>query len=246
MSKPIAIEARGVVKAFAAGSRSSTLFRFLRSSAHLGSASQRVALRGVNLQVEEGELVGLVGGNGAGKTTLLKTVAGLYRPSEGELRVQGAPCFLAGLGVGMIGDLSVRENLFLYGSICGVERKRLQQGFDSILAWAELEDYVNSPLRTLSTGMRSRLAFGVTRLVRAPVLLMDEAFAAGDRRFRHKCDSFFEELKQRPGTILVATHDMDFVLQRCTQAIWMHQGQVQAHGTPETVLDGYFKAAGWK
>ena len=246
MSERIVIEAGGLTKAFAVGRKGATFFRFLQASFGDGSARNggRPALRGVDLEVRQGELVGIVGGNGAGKTTLLKTIAGLYRPTAGRLRVEGPACYLAGLGVGMIGDLSVRENLFLYGAICGVERRRLDAEFEAILEWAELESYVTAPLRTLSTGMRSRLAFGITRLVEAPVLLMDEAFAAGDRRFRRKCDAFFEQLQHGPSTILVATHDMDFVAKRCSKALWMSEGLVAGYGEPDKVLEAYYAASG--
>jgi len=241
-----AVELLNVNKDFPLARDTSTLFRSLRYIA-LGASGNRAvrhALSDLNLGFTRGDLVGVVGNNGAGKTTLLKTIAGLYAPTSGQVKVRGEIAFLAGLGVGMAGDLSVRENLFLYGAICGLDRPKLMELFGEILDWSELQEFADAPLRTLSTGMKSRLAFAVARHVQSEVILMDEALSAGDARFTQKCSHFFEQRRHTDQTVIVATHGLQFVRQHCTKCLWLHQGRCRAYGEVESVLREYAVATG--
>ena len=242
-SKGISIAASGVSKDFRYGG-SETMFRLLRRLVFGGVTRSRSfrALSGVDLEVANGEVVGIVGNNGAGKTTLLKTLAGIYRPTTGRVRINGEVAFFAGLGVGMVGDLSLRDNLYLYGAIIGLRRSRIQEVFDEVIEWAELGEFVESPLRTLSTGMRGRFAFSIARHAEAQNLFLDEAFTAGDAHFKEKCDRFFAQRAGGPQTILAATHSMDFVKTYCTKALWMDHGKQMAWGEVNDVLEQYHAA----
>jgi len=197
------------------------------------------ALVDVNFEVRAGEMVGVVGNNGAGKTTLLKLIAGIYRPSRGEIERRGELALLSGLGVGMVRDLTVRENVYLYGAICRVHRIRIGTIFDEIIAWAELGDFVSAPLRTLSTGMISRLAFSIARHIQAPILLFDEAMSAGDERFRHRCEAHFAALRGGDTSMLMTTHSLDLVERFCERTLWLRSGEQVAFGDTKEVLSAY-------
>ena len=239
-SSAISIAAKGVSKDFRYRG-SETLFRLLRRLVFGGVVRSKSfrALSDVDLEVGRGEVVGIVGNNGAGKTTLLKTLAGIYRPTTGRVSINGEVAFFAGLGVGMVGDLSLHDNLYLYGAICGLRRARIEEVFDEVIGWAELGEFVESPLRTLSTGMRGRFAFSIARHAEAENLFLDEAFTAGDAHFKEKCNKFFEQRRGGSQTILAATHSMDFVKQFCTKALWMDHGRQMAWGDVGDVLAQY-------
>lgn len=231
-------------KTFPTGAVKTTAFRLLRD---LVAPSPNAPVNGrrvveiETLTMHAGEVVGLIGDNGAGKTTLLKLIAGLYAPSAGGITRQGRVIYFAGLGIGMIQDLTVRENVYLYGAIYGIPRPRLESDFEYMLNWGELTEFADSPLRHLSAGMRTRLAFAVATRVEADVLLLDEAFSAGDRRFQHKCDEFLVSLRGGPSTVLIATHDLAFVREFCTRALWLHHGSMREEGDPNRVVDCYME-----
>jgi ABC-type polysaccharide/polyol phosphate transport system ATPase subunit len=197
------------------------------------------ALNDINIEIMRGEKIGLIGNNGAGKSSLLRLIAGLYLQSKGELWVNGEVAFLAGLGVGMVDELSVEENIYLYGAIFGLERKKIKESLQEIIEWAELEEFARAKLKTLSTGMRTRLAFSTTRYIESDVVLMDEALSAGDRTFRKKCEDVFESYRNNDRTFLFASHDIEFVRRFCTKTLWLHHGQQMAFGDTELVLQNY-------
>ncbi|MGD2148442.1 MAG: ATP-binding cassette domain-containing protein [Anaerolineae bacterium] len=235
------IEVSNVSKAFSLERERVTLFRAFRRRL-LGSGeddSNICALRDISIRVLRGQKIGLVGDNGSGKTTLLKVIAGLHRPSSGQVSVRGDVCLLAGVGIGMLHELSVQENVFLYGAIYGLGRHQVEESFQEIIDWAELHDFVRAELRSLSSGMRTRLAFSVARHIQTEVLLLDEALSAGDRHFRQKCDDYFATQRQSNRTFVVATHDLDFVRVFCDKALWLHRGQQMAFGDTHEVLEQY-------
>ena len=197
------------------------------------------ALKNINIEIEQGESVGLIGNNGAGKTTLLKTIAGLYQPNSGEVVINGEVNFLAGFGIGMVDELSVTENIYLYGAIYGMNRDKIHQNFDDIIDWAELKNFTGAKLKTLSTGMRTRLAFSVTRFIEADIYLLDEALSAGDKSFRQKCEIVFESYKPNKKTLIISTHNMEFVKKFCTKVLWLHRGIQMDYGETERVLEKY-------
>jgi ABC-type polysaccharide/polyol phosphate transport system ATPase subunit len=188
--------------------------------------------------------VGLIGDNGSGKTTLLKLIAGLYRPTSGEVHVSEPVTLLAGLGIGMVDELTVEHNVLLYGAIYGLDRAELRPVLPEILEWAELADFGQAKLKTLSTGMRSRLAFSAMRHVDAGVYLMDEVLSAGDIRFKAKCEAVFDGYRLRPATFVVATHDVKFVLRFCDKALWLNKGRTVAFGDPARVVEEYMSSRG--
>jgi homopolymeric O-antigen transport system ATP-binding protein len=213
------------------------LRRYLSSN---GSGSEHYfALRGINLTVSRGEKIALVGNNGSGKTTLLRLIAGLYRPTHGRVDVDGRVLLLRGVGTGMVDELSVAENLFLYGVIYGMERSSIQEKFDEVMEWAELKDFASAELRTLSSGMRARLAFSLARHFDTDVFLLDEAFAVGDKDFRAKYEEVFRNQKNGDRTYVIATHDLDFARLFCAKTIWLQKGRLMAFGETEKVLQQY-------
>jgi ABC-type polysaccharide/polyol phosphate transport system ATPase subunit len=246
MSETTILVTEGLVKEFSGGRRQLTLYRLLRSrlGARAASGGVRRVLDGITIDARAGEIVGLVGENGAGKTTLLKTIAGLYTPTRGRIDVRGEVSLLAGLGVGMVDELSVADNVHLYGAICRLTRRAIKDRFDEIIRWAELEGYVDSELRTLSTGMRTRLAFAIAVHIDSDLLLMDEAFSAGDKRFQEKCEMFFRESRRARQAVLLATHNLDFVKAFCERTLWLHKGKQMAFGPTGAVLSRYLDFAG--
>lgn len=198
------------------------------------------ALHQISLDIRRGDKIAVVGNNGSGKTTLLKLIAGLYRPTRGRIDVDGRVLLLRGVGTGMLDELSVGENLYLYGIIYGMERPRIEEKFDEVLEWAELTDFASAELRTLSSGMRARLAFSLTRHFDTDIFLLDEAFSVGDKDFRKKYEEVFRRLKKNGDrTYLIATHDLDFARMFCAKTIWLHKGRLMAFGETEMVLRQY-------
>jgi ABC-type polysaccharide/polyol phosphate transport system ATPase subunit len=209
--------------------------------AFLGTSrdEHQVGVEQVDLELAAGEWLGVIGSNGAGKTTLLRLISTLYRPSHGRVQVPDSLVLLAGLGTGMIPQLDVRENAFLYGTIYGLSRQRLRQLLPEILAWAQLEEFSAQLLQDLSTGMRTRLAFSISRHFEADLFLLDEALAAGDQRFRAKCYEHFDRLRGGASSFIIATHDLSFVSKYCDRALWLERGRSRALGTADEVLELY-------
>ena len=220
------VRVRELSKSFPRRGRKVTVFRIVKDLLNGAGASGDLieALVSVSFDAYDGEVVGIVGSNGAGKTTLLKLLAGLYPPTGGSLEVRGDVALLSGLGVGMVPELSVGENIYLYGAICGLENARVDAVFDEIIEWAELGEFVGTPFRNVSAGMRTRLAFSVSRYVRADVVLLDEALSAGDRRFARKVEEYFESRPRRDSLVVVSSHSMEFIQKFCTRAIWLQHG----------------------
>jgi len=242
MSDPrTAVLLDSVYKRYARGKGARTLFRLLTSRRRSTGGEDRhsFTLIDVDLEIRQGSLVAIVGENGAGKTTLLKTISGLYRPTSGTVSVAGEAALVVGLGAGMVDELSVTDNVWLYGAVCRVRRSTIRDNMGSILEWADLEEFAEAELRTLSTGMRTRLAFSISRFIDADVVLVDEAFSSGDRAFQQKCDLFFASRIGGAQTYMIATHNLRFVSEFCEQTIWLHGGRVEAAGPTASVLKEY-------
>jgi ABC-type polysaccharide/polyol phosphate transport system ATPase subunit len=219
-----------------------TLFRVLAGkllSNGSGRSASFVALKDINLEILKGDKVGVIGDNGAGKTTLLKVVAGLHEPTTGSVSINGEIALLTGFGTGMVDQLSVRENVHLYGAIHGMDSKRIKERFGDIIQWAELENFVGSKLRTLSTGMAARLAFSIIRHIETDIILLDETLTAGDKNFKKKCGEYFENAKNRDQTFLLASHDFGFVQAFCGKTLWLNRGQQMAFGETAEILRLY-------
>ena len=205
-------------------------------------ASDVLALQDVSLVVEPGEAVGLVGRNGSGKSTLLRLVAGIIKPSEGSVAVAGRIGSLLELGAGFHPDFSGRENVFLNGAIYGLRRAQIRERFDEIVAFAELEQAIDRPVRTYSSGMYMRLGFAIAAHLDADVLLLDEVFAVGDEAFQRKCFGKVFEFKQRGGTIVFVSHDASQVERLCERAVLLREGRLVFDGPTHEAIVRYRKA----
>ena len=198
-----------------------------------------VALRDVSFRVEPGGAVGLVGRNGSGKTTLLRLISGIIKPSTGDVEVGGRVGSLLELGAGFHPDLTGRENVFLNGSIYGLKRAYLREQLDEIVAFAGLEQAIDRPVRTYSSGMYMRLGFAIAAHIDADVLLLDEVFAVGDEQFQRKCFGKIFEFKQRGGTIVFVSHDASAVERLCDRAILLRDGVVEFDGPTHDAIVRY-------
>lgn len=196
-------------------------------------------LRNVSFTARRGEVFGILGRNGAGKSTLLKVVAGIIRPTLGRVESRGRIAPLLELGAGFDSDLTGRENVYLYGSLLGFPRKTIDERFDRIVEFAELERFVDVPLKNYSSGMTTRLAFAVATDVDADILIVDEALTVGDSRFQLKCMERIESFRRRGVTILFVSHSSSQIRELCTNAIWLDNGEVQMLGPASEVVDAY-------
>ena len=241
-SPPAVLSARGISKVFAPRPFGSFIKAVVAWSSR-GRPEPRAALDSVTFDLAEGETLGLIGRNGSGKSSLLRVLAGIYLPSAGRVIRLDRILLLAGLGAAMRGELSVRDNVRLYGAICGIAPEELRRSLDDILEWAELDVDPDVELRTLSQGNKVRLAFSIALRTTRPIVLLDEAFSAGDLGFAKKARLLLQETKSsRRGTI-VAAHALEFVEQFCDRALWLERGRVQAIGPAAEVVASYRAAA---
>jgi ABC-type polysaccharide/polyol phosphate transport system ATPase subunit len=197
------------------------------------------ALRGVSFVVPKGCTYGIIGRNGSGKSTLLKCVAGITRPNEGTIRVDGRISALIELGAGFHPEISGRENVFINGIMLGLTKREIHRRFDEIVEFAELTDFIDAPVKTYSSGMYMRLGFAVAIHVDPDVLLIDEVLAVGDQAFTVKCLDKFAEFRRRNKTILLVTHSLDLVEKFCDRALWLDTGRTLAEGEPRRVVASY-------
>jgi ABC-type polysaccharide/polyol phosphate transport system ATPase subunit len=197
------------------------------------------ALNGVSFDVAAGRTFGIIGRNGSGKSTMLKLIAGIGKPTSGVVRVNGRVSALIELGAGFHPEISGRENVFINGMMLGLTKREITQRFDAIVSFAELEPFIDAPVKTYSSGMYMRLGFAVAINVDPDVLLVDEVLAVGDEAFTHKCLDKFAEFRRRGRTVLLVTHALDLVTRFCDEALWLDAGTARAHGDPKRVIDAY-------
>ena len=197
------------------------------------------ALRGVSFSVPKGCTYGVIGRNGSGKSTLLKCVAGITRPTEGEVVVNGRISALIELGAGFHPEISGRENIFINGIMLGLTKGEIKRRFDEIVEFAEMQDFIDAPVKTYSSGMYMRLGFAVAVHVDPDVLLVDEVLAVGDQGFTHKCLDKFAEFRRRNKSILLVTHSLDLVEKFCDVAHWLDHGVTKGEGDPKRVVAAY-------
>jgi lipopolysaccharide transport system ATP-binding protein len=213
------------------------------ASGRLGhDQQQRVvvrALRDINLQLQSGDRLGLVGSNGAGKTTLLRVLAGIYEPVTGRLRVQGSLNALLDPSLGMNMELTGRENILLRGLYNGVTKSMLPRLEEDVADFAELADFLDLPVRIYSAGMVVRLGFALATAIKPQILLMDEWFLAGDAAFMEKARQRLEEMVRGADILVLSTHSMGIIRDWCSRVLWLDQGQVRADGPAEEVLSQY-------
>lgn len=217
--------------------KSSLLQKILRKS----SKEQNVirALDSLSLEIPRGSALGIIGRNGSGKSTLLKLISGIYHPDTGSVKVNGRISALIELGAGFHPDFSGRENVYLGGIMYGLSRKQIDERFRDIVRYAELEDFIDDPVRTYSSGMYMRLGFSLAIHTDPDILLVDEVLAVGDAAFIHRCEETISEFKRRGKTLIFVTHDLRSVEKWCDEAIWLAKGVVKAKGGPRQVIDAY-------
>jgi ABC-type polysaccharide/polyol phosphate transport system ATPase subunit len=197
------------------------------------------ALKGVSFEVPHGKVMGVVGANGAGKSTLMRAVAGILPPTSGRIEVHGRVSTLLSLGVGFNRKLTGRENVVLGGLAAGLTRAQLREKYDEIVEFAELEDFMDMPMRTYSSGMYGRLAFAVAVTMEPDILIIDEALSVGDARFRRKSFNRMRKLCRQDRTILLVTHALGSVEKLCDEAIWIDKGQMRMWDEPHAVVEAY-------
>jgi lipopolysaccharide transport system ATP-binding protein/teichoic acid transport system ATP-binding protein len=202
------------------------------------------ALKHVSFEVSHGTVLGILGANGAGKSTLVRTVAGILPPTDGRVEVRGRVSTLLALGVGFNRDLSGRENVVLGGLAAGLSRDQMEAKYEEIVAFAELGDFMDLPMRTYSSGMYGRLGFSVAVNMDPDILLIDEALSVGDARFRRKSFEKMRELCNQARTIVLVSHSMGSISELCDEAIWMHHGELRMVDEPDTVIEAYTTALG--
>lgn len=200
---------------------------------------KREILKGVTLKIKKGEVVGLIGVNGSGKSTLLKLMTKIIYPNKGKITTNGKLTSLLELGAGFHQDFSGRENIYFNASIFGLTRKEIDNRLKDIIEFSELEEFIDNPVRTYSSGMYMRLAFSVAINVDADILLIDEILSVGDEHFQEKCFKKLEELKAEGKTIVFVTHGMGSVKRFCTRAVWLHEGRIKMDGDVDEVIEKY-------
>ena len=197
------------------------------------------ALKGVSFQVPKGCTYGIIGRNGSGKSTMLKCVAGITRPTQGTVTVDGRISALIELGAGFHPEISGRENVFINGIMLGLTKGEIKRRFDEIVEFAEMQDFIDAPVKTYSSGMYMRLGFAVAVHVNPEVLLVDEVLAVGDQGFTHKCLDKFAEFRRRNKSILLVTHSLDLVEKFCDVAHWLDHGVTKGEGDPKRIVAAY-------
>ena len=199
-------------------------------------------LKDISFTINEGDFFGIVGRNGSGKSTLLKTIAGIYTPNSGNVKVHGSLVPFIELGVGFNPELTGRENLFLNGALLGFSHEEMESMYSAIVEFAELEDFMEERLKNYSSGMQVRLAFSIAIRAHADILLLDEVLAVGDEAFQKKCYSYFDKLKREKRTVILVTHDMAAVEQFCTKAAFIEDGHVKMIGKPYRIAAAYSRS----
>ena len=198
-----------------------------------------LAVKNVSFKVHKGEAWGLIGSNGSGKSTLLKAISGILKPYKGTITVDGSVAPLIELGAGFDPEMTARENIFLNGCVLGHSEQFMKEHFDEIVDFAELHDFLDSPLKNYSSGMRARLGFSIATMVKPDILIVDEILAVGDIKFRAKCEKRMNELLAGGTTLLYVSHSINEVKRLCSHALWINKGDEVMQGEVNKVCDAY-------
>ena len=237
-----AIEVNDITKSFKIYSDKGKTLKDRLSVLGRNKYQKRDVLRGISFNVKKGEAVGLIGKNGCGKSTTLKMLTRIMFPDSGTIKIRGKVSSLLELGAGFHPDMSGRENIYLNASIFGLTKKEIETKIDKIIEFSELEDYIENPVRTYSSGMYMRLSFSVAINVDAEILLIDEILGVGDVSFQKKCFEKLQEIKQQGTTIVIVSHSLEQIEQICDRSIWIQEGKIEEEGNPRIVNAHYFQA----
>lgn len=212
---------------------------FIKLIRHELMFQEFLPLKHISFKVKRGEAWAFIGDNGCGKSTLLKTISGILKPYQGSVIVRGQVAPLIELGAGFDDNLTARENIFLNGTVLGHSRKFMEEHFDEIVDFAELWDFLDSPIKNYSSGMRARLGFSIATMVRPEILIVDEVLAVGDYKFREKCNKRMKEMLSGGTTLLFVSHNMNDVLNLCSHALYIKKGEVVEMGEVEKICELY-------
>ena len=210
--------------------------KFFKGELHF---SEFLALKNINLEIKQGESWGIVGSNGAGKSTLLRLICNIIAPNTGSVRVNGTISPILELGAGFDPDLTAGENIYLQGALLGYSRTFIQEHYNEIVAFSELADFLDMPIKNYSSGMQARMAFSVATAVKPEILIVDEALSVGDVAFQRKCANRIQEMLQCDTTLLFVSHDNSMVENLCEKALWLRKGEVVMAGSAKEVCAAY-------
>lgn len=200
-----------------------------------------LAVKDVSFQVKKGEAWGLIGTNGSGKSTMLKAISGILKPYKGSISVNGSVAPLIELGAGFDAEMTARENIYLNGCVLGHTEQFMKEHFDEIVDFAGVHDFLDSPLKNYSSGMKARLGFAIATMVKPEILIVDEILSVGDYKFRQKCEKRMNEMLSGGTTLLYVSHNIDEVLRLCDHALWIEKGVARMQGEVNEVCDAYMK-----
>ncbi|MBU1147720.1 MAG: ABC transporter ATP-binding protein [Candidatus Omnitrophica bacterium] len=231
-----------VGKAFRLLGHSESLFPRLSGN----NTEEYWALKNIDMEVEKGRIVGIIGRNGSGKTTLLNILAGIFAPTEGRVGIDGRASSILSLGAGFKSELSAKENIFLNGLILGMSRGEIREKLDSIIEFSELKDFMDIPVQSFSQGMQLRLAFSIAIHVDFDILLIDEVISVGDLSFQKRCYEKIIDFKRKKKTMLISTHDLDIIERICDEAYLLENGRLVRKGEPAEVNAFYRRLASEK
>ena len=239
MTEDIAIRVSNITKQFKVHIEQSHSLKDYLVFHNRNRIQLRDVIRGISFEVKRGEAVALIGRNGCGKSTTLKMLTKILRPDSGSIEMNGRVSSLIELGAGFHPDMTGRENVYINASIFGLKKREIDERLDDIIRFSELEEFIDQPVRTYSSGMYMRLAFSVAINVSADILLIDEILAVGDSSFQRKCFNKLTELKENGTTIVIVSHSIDQVKAICDRAIWIYEGLIREEGNPNEVCDHY-------
>ena len=205
-----------------------------------GTINEKVALNGVNLNLNPGDFVTIIGGNGAGKSTTLNALAGIFSPDSGTIDLKGHSISLLSIGVGFQREMTGRENIVLSGMLLGFSEEEVRAKEEEIVEFAELGEFIDMPVRTYSSGMYSKLAFSITAILETDIMLIDEVLSVGDQKFKKKSYNKMKSLiSNKDRTVVIVSHSIDTLQELCDTVMWMHDGQIKRIGDPKPVLAEY-------
>ncbi|BAZ29513.1 ABC transporter ATP binding subunit [Cylindrospermum sp. NIES-4074] len=208
--------------------------------------AKKLVLDQINLTVNAGEKLGIIGANGSGKSTVLRIISGILQPTSGSVRVRGQIAPLIELGAGFDAEISVMDNILLYGVLLGFSRAEMRERAQSILDFAELQDYCLVPVKSLSSGMAARLGFSIATDIQPDILILDEVLSVGDESFKNKCKQRIQKFWKGNATVLVVSHDLLFMKDYCERVIWLDQGNIKFVGTSDETIKLYLKTVNAK
>ncbi len=243
LASDLAIEARAISKKFLLGRRSTSLKDRLTGFSDK-NREEFWAFKDVSVQVPKGSMLGVIGRNGSGKSTFLRTLCGVYRPTTGSVAVRGRITALLELGAGFHPELTGRENVYMNGSVVGLDRDHMDSVMDEIIDMADIGSFIDAPIETYSSGMRARLGFAVSVQMQPEILLADEITAVGDIAFKEHGIRRMNELRDKGTTIVQVSHNLQMMQKSCDQVLWLHHGEVRRLGDPKEVVDEYKSLAG--